>query len=34
MNGGVEFLNARARKIERALVQKGWSRIRLAEVTG
>jgi hypothetical protein len=34
MNGGVEFLGARARKIERALVQKSWTRIRLAEVTG
>ncbi len=34
MNGDVEFLSARARKIERALVHKGWTRIRLAEVTG
>jgi DNA-binding Xre family transcriptional regulator len=34
MNGDVDFLSARARKIERALVHKGWTRVRLAEVTG
>src|SRR3954454_19197308 len=34
MNGDAEILSARARKIERALVHKGWTRIRLAEVTG
>ena len=35
MNGRVEeFLIARARKIERALVRKNWTRVHLAEVTG
>jgi DNA-binding Xre family transcriptional regulator len=35
MNGRVEeFLISRARKIERALVRKNWTRVHLAEVTG
>jgi hypothetical protein len=35
MNGRVEeFLIVRARKIERALVRKNWTRVHLAEVTG
>jgi hypothetical protein len=35
MNGSeVEFLRARARKIERALVRNGWTRVHLAELTG
>ena len=35
MNGrNDEFLTARARKIERALIGKNWTRVHLAEVTG
>src|SRR5215203_2823199 len=35
MNGHVEdFLISRARKIERALVRKSWTRVHLAEITG
>ena len=35
MNGRVEeFLISRARKIERALVRKSWTRVHLAELTG
>ena len=35
MNGRVEeFLIVRARKIERALVRKNWTRVPFAEVTG
>src|SRR4051794_12444072 len=30
----VDFLSARARRIERALVRNNWTRVRLAEVTG
>ena len=35
MNGRVqEFLISRARKIERALVRRSWTRVHLAELTG
>ncbi len=35
MNGRVqEFLMSRARKIERALVRRSWTRVHLAELTG
>ena len=33
-NGESDFLSARARKIERALVTKKWTRVHLANVTG
>ena len=29
-----DYLSARARKIERALVRKNWTRVHLAEITG
>src|SRR5215204_4313993 len=33
-NGEADFLSARARRIERALLLKSWTRVRLASLTG